>query len=258
VAASPQHPTSGEPDAAPAHLRAVNALVLSPHFDDAVLSCGSWLERHPGTIVATVCSGAPGSGIPADPAWDALALFDSADAAATARRAEDQEALGMLGAEQRLLGFLDGAYKARAGRSHEDPDADGSFEEELSRSINGLLDEVRPEKCLVPVGLIHPDHIATRRAALDSLRARPTIRSMLYLDLPYAMASEQAARDQLDAIIATGVQLSEDPGPGPSTGEVKVRAAGCYRSQLPLLEKVFGETLWRSLEPGAERLFRMG
>lgn len=235
----------------------MTALVLSPHFDDAVLSCADWLERHPGAIVATVCSGAPGAGIPADPAWDALALFDSADDAATARRSEDLAALGMLGAEQRLLGFLDGAYKARAGRSHEDPGANRSFEEELSRSINGLLDEVRPDECLIPVGLLHPDHIATRRAALDSLRARPNIRTTLYLDLPYAIASEAAARDQLDAIVASGVPLSEDPVPPPSTGEVKKRAAGCYRSQLPLLEKVFGGMLWRSLEPGAERLFRM-
>ena len=36
-------------------------LVLSPHFDDAVMSCGELIESSPGTIVATVCSASPGA-----------------------------------------------------------------------------------------------------------------------------------------------------------------------------------------------------
>ena len=32
-------------------------LVISPHFDDAVMSCGYWIQRHRGAIVATVWSG---------------------------------------------------------------------------------------------------------------------------------------------------------------------------------------------------------
>ena len=41
----------------PAELERV--VVVSPHPDDAVLSCGQFLARHPGTTVITVFCGQP-------------------------------------------------------------------------------------------------------------------------------------------------------------------------------------------------------
>ena len=61
-----------------------NTLVISPHFDDAVLSCGHWLHMNPGAVVATVCSGKPERGSPASK-WDAR--FGTADQAIEERRA---------------------------------------------------------------------------------------------------------------------------------------------------------------------------
>lgn len=236
----------------------MTALVLSPHFDDAVLSCGNWLEHHPGAMVATVCSGAPGPGVPADPGWDALAGFSSADGAAEARRAEDVAALGRLGARQVGLGFLDGSfYKAEVGRPHQRPDVGPSFEDALALALGGLVDELRPEACLVPLGLLHPDHVVTHRAAMRSLQARPEIPVILYLDLPYGIAAEQAARDRIDGLAASGTGLTAVGDTGPPPTEAKSSAARCYRSQLPLLEASFGESLWASLDADAERLFRV-
>jgi LmbE family N-acetylglucosaminyl deacetylase len=236
----------------------MTALVLSPHFDDAVLSCGNWLERHPGTIVATVCSGAPGPDIPADPGWDALAHFSTGDEAAEARRAEDLAALGVLGAHQTALGFLDGSfYKSEVGRPHERPGAGHSFEDALALTVGELVDELRPDACLVPLGLLHPDHIATHRAALRSLKARPKTPVIFYLDLPYGIASEQAAQDRIDGLAASGIGLSPLPDAGSPPAAAKLRAADCYRSQLPLLEDSFGDSLWASFDPGAERLFKI-
>lgn len=34
-------------------------LVVSPHLDDAVLSCGCWLASRPGAAVVTVFAGRP-------------------------------------------------------------------------------------------------------------------------------------------------------------------------------------------------------
>jgi LmbE family N-acetylglucosaminyl deacetylase len=236
----------------------MTALVLSPHFDDAVLSCGNWLERHPGTIVATVCSGAPGPGVPADPGWDALAHFSSADQAAEARRAEDIAALDLLGAHQAVLGFLDGSfYKTEVGRPHERPDIGPSFEDALALTVAGLVDELRPDACLIPLGLLHPDHIVTHRAALRSLQARPETPVIFYLDLPYGIASGQAARDRIDGLAASGIDLAPLPDAGSPPARAKLRAAGCYRSQLSLLEDSFGESLWASFDPDAERLLRI-
>jgi LmbE family N-acetylglucosaminyl deacetylase len=234
----------------------VTALVLSPHFDDAVLSCAAWLEHHPGTVVATVCSGRPGRGVPADPAWDALAGFVDADHAAEARGAEDQEALGVVGAEQLRLGFLDGDYKAQVGRPHEETGVTGSFDVALAEALGRLLDDLCPELVLFPLGLVHPDHVATRRAAVGCLRARPDVPALAYLDLPYGLAYGDVARRQIGSLQAAGVDLSE-PVRG-KDGPAKARAAGSYRSQLPLLARVFGQPLHASLDARAEGLFTVG
>ena len=238
----------------------MTVVVLSPHFDDAVLSCGGWLARHPGTLVATVCSGRPGPGVAADPAWDALAGFDGADEAARSRRGEDLEALARLDAEQLLLGFLDRPYQDRAGRAHEDPGVVGTFGEALTARIGRLLDEHAPEWCLFPLGLVHPDHVTTRLAAVAALGARGHVRGAAYLDLPYGVAFEAAAREQSVALWGPG---PDDGGPFgtaviessvPGAEGRKRLAVGCYRSQLPLLRRSFGPALDASLGPGAERL----
>src|SRR5580658_10141715 len=70
-------------------------LVLSPHYDDAVLSCGAWLSSHPGSVVATVCTGRPGPGI-GPHQWDGTSGFPSGDAAAMVRQGEDAAALAVL------------------------------------------------------------------------------------------------------------------------------------------------------------------
>ncbi|HEX3980515.1 MAG TPA: PIG-L family deacetylase [Acidimicrobiales bacterium] len=230
----------------------MKALVFSPHFDDAVLSCAAWLEHHPGTVVATVCSGRPGPGVPADPTWDALAGFVEADHAAEARGAEDREALDVLGARPRGLGFLDGGYKAQVGRPHEETGGPSSFDRALTEAVDRLLEDVRPITVLFPLGLVHPDHVATRRAVLACLRGRPELPALAYLDLPYGMAFGEVAHRTIDSLRAAGVDLG-DPVPG-GDGPAKARAAGCYRSQLPLLANVFGERLHASLDPRAERL----
>jgi LmbE family N-acetylglucosaminyl deacetylase len=230
----------------------MTALVLSPHFDDAVLSCAAWLEHHPGAVVATVCSGRPGPGVPADPAWDALAGFVDADHSAEARGAEDREALGVLGAQQHRLGFLDGGYKAEVGRPHQDPGGPGSFDVALTEAVGHLLEDARPRIVLFPLGLVHPDHVATRRAAVACLRHRPDLPAMAYLDLPYGMAFGDVAQGTIDSLRAEEVGLG-DPVGG-DDGPAKARAVGCYRSQLPLLARVFGASLHASLDAGAERL----
>jgi LmbE family N-acetylglucosaminyl deacetylase len=167
-------------------------------------------------------------------------------------------ALGLLGAHQAGLGFLDGwYYKSEVGHPHERPDIGPSFEDALALAVGELVDELRPDACLVPLGLLHPDHIATHRAALTSLRARPETPVIFYLDLPYGIASEQAARGRIDGLATSGIGLTALPDPGSPPARAKRRAADCYRSQLPLLEDSFGQSLWASFDPDAERLLRI-
>ena len=120
-------------------------LVLSPHFDDAVMSCGELIGSCPGTVVATVCSASPGVDVPASPEWDALAGFDTAEDAVLGRREEDRRALATLGAVQAGLGWVDELYRRSFG-----------WEKVLAgvvSSIGALLDELRPRCCFFPIGL---------------------------------------------------------------------------------------------------------
>ncbi len=67
-------------------------LVISPHYDDAVLSCGHWLSQNQGAWVSTVCTAHPEQGIPAS-IWDRESGFENADEAMISRRAEDRAGL---------------------------------------------------------------------------------------------------------------------------------------------------------------------
>lgn len=222
--------------------------MISPHFDDAVFSCGHWLQRHPGTVVATVCSGNPGPGVPASEVWDTGSGFASADEATAVREAEDAAAVSTLGGERRLLGFLDFPYRSCS---------DG-FEEDLERAIGDLLDELRPVCCLAPLGLVHPDHISTGRAARSALGGRPQCSAIAYAELPYAIADPSLVPERLaeiDATEQTGV--AELQVALPPDGDLKRRAVACYRTQLGPLESLYPGWHQAALAVGSERFWRL-
>ena len=95
-------------------MHAKGLVVISPHFDDAVMSCGELIGSCSGVVVATVCSASPGPRVPASPEWDA-AEFETAHAAAMSRGEEDRRALAVLGAEQVGLGLVDELYRPFVG-----------------------------------------------------------------------------------------------------------------------------------------------
>src|SRR3954463_16054315 len=87
--------------------------VVSPHFDDAVLSAGQLLAKHPGTTVITVMGGQRASGSYDEVSWwDALCGFQSGEDVVAARRIEDKAALDVVGAQQSWLDFADHQYDA--------------------------------------------------------------------------------------------------------------------------------------------------
>jgi LmbE family N-acetylglucosaminyl deacetylase len=142
-------------------------LVLSPHFDDAVLSYGELFGCLPGTVVATVCSGIPGPGVPASPEWDAPTTGCSlADQAARCRTEEDRRALTILGATQRGLGLVDELYRRPENR-HEAGRAGKA-------ALQALLDELRPRTVVFPIGLgaQGSDHDLAQEIAVAALESR--------------------------------------------------------------------------------------
>jgi len=201
--------------------------ILSPHLDDAVLSCWHLLAGPGEVAVINVFAGLPPAGAPAG-WWDRMTGHGDARAVVRARRDEDRAALALARREAVNLDFLDRQY-----RPGSDPPA----------ALAAALREHLPDHALVlaPAALApmpdsvekepgkpHSDHVAVRDAAF-ALRAQG-FPVALYADLPHASVSrlprwpEKAERHDLsDRAFAD-----------------KLRAVRRYTTQVEVLERSFG------------------
>jgi LmbE family N-acetylglucosaminyl deacetylase len=145
--------------------------VISPHLDDAVLSAWLVLAGARAVRVITCFAGAPAGSMRGR--WDERTGSVSAAVALAARRAEDARALALTGSEPVHLDLLDEQY--REGR-----------DAPLACLVQSLRDHlVDAAEVWLPAALgAHPDHVATRDAALAA--TRPGQRVRVYADLPYA------------------------------------------------------------------------
>lgn len=208
---------TGEPGA-PGEGRLV---VVSPHLDDAVLSCGRLLAARPRAAVVTVFAGRPPATSPVTP-WDAAGGFDTGDDVVGRRRMEDAAACARLHANPIWLPFLDAQYGA------EDQPV-----ETVAGSIAAVVDALAPTTVAVPLGLHHADHVAASDAALAALGARDDLDVLLYADWPYSELHGAIPR-RLQQLEHDGVALSPATDVAPDPGlhaPLKRRAVDCYASQ---------------------------
>lgn len=206
-------------------------LVVSPHFDDAVLGAAHLLGTYPGTRVLTVMGGRPDA-YPEPPTdWDAAGGFRAGDDVVELRRQEDVRATAALGAESSWLEFVDHQYLP-PGRSTRAADIVPAF-------LDAVVDRA-PSAVFVPMGIANPDHGATHEAALavrDRLRGAPGELSWF--------CYEDAGYKHLPGLLAWRVATLLDAGIWPTPAVVPVvpdaarkRAAiTCYVSQLGPLER---------------------
>ena len=114
-------PGSVPPDLAEARSTGASCLFLSPHLDDAVLSCGALMRSLSATCALTVVTPFTAAGEPPHTyaARSFLRQCAAPDAAAlfAARRAEDRRVLSELGAAHEHLGHPDALFRRRAAGS---------------------------------------------------------------------------------------------------------------------------------------------
>lgn len=156
-------------------------IYLSPHLDDAVLSCGGMIHQQAQArervVVVTVCAGDPPPGPLSDYAWEHHQRWETPGAAAAARRAEDLTALNILGAEAIHLAIPDCLYRtdpasgqhlhtSRAALFGVLHPAEAALAQAIAGEIAGALRSARPHRFYVPLGIgNHVDHQLARRAA---------------------------------------------------------------------------------------------
>lgn len=149
------------------------AVILSPHLDDAVLSCWHVLTQPDDVTVINMFAGEP-AGLRAPAWWDEYTGAIDSGARVRERIEEDRRALALAGREPTNLGFLDEQY-----RDQRQPV--GPLIEQIERLLP--LDA----EIYAPAALSnHTDHALARAVALQLRAAGCTV--SLYADLPHATA----------------------------------------------------------------------
>jgi LmbE family N-acetylglucosaminyl deacetylase len=270
TAGAAAEPTAERPSLRPSY----DAVYLSPHLDDAVLSCGGQIRAltAAGKSVLVVTVAAADEPQPAERlsplarslhrAWKLdrpPRKKDAARGVVARRRAEDREACRILGAETLHWSFPEAIYRS-------DPDSGEPRFKRLGELFEPLTPGDRPSvhevaellaglpvhrELYAPLGVGgHVDHRIVRRAAEQRFGS-----SLLYYEeLPYA----RRRRDVRKVIRGASWRGRVVPV-SPEALEAKVEAVAAYRSQVkPLfggrlrmryrvrrdVQRAGGERLW--------------
>lgn len=182
----------------------MTVIILSPHFDDAALSCGGWIAearlRGEKMEVWTICTGLPG-----DDDFSPLAVQYhrnwalSPEEVIETRSKEDLAAMQLLGVPYRYFGVTDGLYRKHP-RTNEPlyPDEESLFSSlhpgdvDLVRLLATRLANALPQEEVTLVSPLtvgnHVDHQLVR-AASENL----PVPIWYYPDYPYTRKYPHAA-----------------------------------------------------------------
>jgi LmbE family N-acetylglucosaminyl deacetylase len=220
-------------------------IYLSPHLDDAILSCGGriWqqVQAGEGVLVLTVFAGTPAPDTPFSPFAQSLhSRWGNLVDAVAQRREEDLEALALLGAAGKHFHYLDCIYR-NTPDGHFPYDSEEALWGEIHPAEGGLLAELadrlsalvlsqsdtggRAPILYAPLGVgLHVDHQIVRRAA--ELAGQTLI---YYEDYPYAEdpGAVQAVLAMDDVQPQAELTLLSE-----EALQAKVAAIARYRSQL--------------------------
>lgn len=224
-------------------------IYLSPHLDDAVLSCGGAIHRQraagePVRVITLFAGTFRGTCLSAF-ALEQHAYWGNPARSMALRRAEDAAALALLGAEGRHLDYLDAVYRADGDGQWLYPDEEALLGEvspadplaqasgrELAAHLSGLLPAGEQAVVYAPLGIGgHVDHRLVHRVAqqLEGLGHRLAF----YEDFPYAERPE-ATTPVLAGLRDAGWDKEILPL-GPEDVAAQVSAVACYRSQMFIL-----------------------
>jgi LmbE family N-acetylglucosaminyl deacetylase len=172
---------------------------LSPHLDDAILSCGGVIHRQVSSgdlvLIASICAGDPPQELHSAYVEWMHTKWESGAAPIAVRREEDREACERLGAGYLHLPIADAIY--RMGESNKPLyDSDEAIfgplhpsDEKLIGDLECQLQQACPKDARIYIPMAyggHVDHCLTRLAAANLDRAKA-----YYRELPYAIRGKQ-------------------------------------------------------------------
>ena len=219
---------------------AAGELLLSPHFDDAVLDCWSLIASDRELSVVNLFGGVPGPR-PLTP-WDAVTGARDCGERVRERAAEDARALALAGRRPRNLSNLDAQYRSRLSRFR------------LAALDSQLLAAVQSTSRVYAPAAIggHADHRLARTYARQLLAAGIPV--TLYAELPYCIMHgwphwvddrEPVANRDVDVYWRSFLDDVAELPPlreaevvrlDDAQAAAKLEAMRCYASQMPCLD----------------------
>ncbi|HTP07825.1 MAG TPA: PIG-L family deacetylase [Anaerolineae bacterium] len=216
-------------------------IFLSPHPDDAVLSCGGWIyqlaQNGERPIVITIFGDdAPVDVLRSDFARSLQERWQMGDDAPAHRRDEDRAACDRLGCYLIHLPFADAVYRVdESGRAlYASEEAifselhETAIVDRVVEALHARVERVLNARLVIPLTAgKHIDHVITRQAA-----ERLNMDSIYYEDYPYAEQPERmlhvwgAAENARDDWGSETIGLSED------ALNAKIEAFLLHRSQI--------------------------
>lgn len=221
-------------------------LFLSPHLDDAILSCAGLMttlaEAKQQVVAPTLFTADHDASCRLSAYAQHLHASWGSATPYRQRREEDRQALEAVGARPIHLGLKDAIY--RTGPAATDFYADShavfsgripeweTIDREIEASVVRLVRELQPRALYIPLGVgRHVDHIVTREAVVRLRSRMPAI--YLYEDMPYAAgAYPPHAPDSVTAALERLQAIATRPMIVPINFEAKMEAINAYRSQI--------------------------
>jgi LmbE family N-acetylglucosaminyl deacetylase len=212
---------------------------LSPHFDDAVLSCGGliWEQARAGVEVEiwTILAGDPPPGPLSDFATVNHKLWgvETGEEVVSMRKLEDEAAATIVQADLVHFGIPDAIYRRSPGGEYlytqtvmTPPRAeDDGLPQTIAEALRSELQA--GDRLICPLALGgHVDHIQVRRAA-ESL----DLPLWYYADVPYLLSYPAALPEAISTFVSQRFDISE-AGLG-----AWLEGVAAYRSQVDSLYK---------------------
>lgn len=229
-------------------------IFLSPHMDDAVLSCGGLIYQlaqagEPVTVITVMAGDVPPDVTITPFIEEHFRRWGLWPDPVSGRQAEDRRAMERLGARLQLLDFPDLLYRTDGRGILLCPDLNAMFGEidprdPVLKQFHRITESLDPAAAIyAPLGAgHHVDHQLVRAVVVAWAREHAQVAVFFYEEYPYSAAGAavvQAARAALGGpTIPVVHEMSE------TALEIKIQAVACYPSQI--------STFWNDVPAMAE------
>lgn len=196
-------------------------LLVSPHFDDAVLSAGQFMADRPDAEVVTVFGGFPVTSERIKTPYDEKCGFKNAQDAVASRIYENDAALSLLEATYINLPFADSQYETEL--------ANKTSVDDIASHLQDIINAEDYEFIMAPLGIGHPDHLKTTEAVLSLKTELPIY---LWEDLPLRVVEPETVWPRLAMFGLGSTTKLMQPATTHEKMAKKIRALLCYKSQI--------------------------